>query len=185
MRIISGTYGGRRLDVPKGRDIRPTSDKVRGSIFNALISRFEIEGAQAMDLYCGTGALGFEALSRGAEHCIFIDKAKDSLNLARKNAHDLDADRQADFILSDATKLRPRSTGVRARDLFFCDPPYRLDLIAPSLQALLDGYWLADEAIGVLEAEKGWGIDIPPAFEILTEKTYGDTCVVYVRKIKS
>ncbi len=182
MRIISGKYGGRRLDVPKGRDIRPTSDKVRGSIFNALISRADIEGAYVMDLYCGTGALGLEALSRGAEHCLFIDKAKESLNLARQNAHDLGTDEKTDFILSDATKLRPRSTGVRACDLFFCDPPYRMDLITPSLQGLLDGDWLADDAIGVLEAEKGWSINIPPAFEIITEKTYGDTCVVYVRK---
>jgi 16S rRNA (guanine966-N2)-methyltransferase len=182
MRIISGKYGGRKLDVPKGRDIRPTSDKVRGSIFNALISRTDIDGAQVMDLFCGTGALGLEALSRGAEQCLFVDKAKDSLNLARQNAHDLGADRQADFILSDATKLRPRGGGVRACDVFFCDPPYRLELIAPSLQALLDGDWLGDEAIGVLEAEKGWSIDIPPAFDILTEKTYGDTSIVYVRK---
>lgn len=185
MRIISGTYGGRKLDVPKGRDIRPTSDKVRGSIFNALISRADIEGAQVIDLFCGTGALGLEALSRGAGHCLFIDKARESLNLARQNADDLGANEKAVFMLSDATKLRPRRTDVRACDLFFCDPPYRLDLITPSLQALLDGDWLEDEAIGVLEAEKGWGMDIPPGFEILTEKTYGETCVVYVQKIKS
>lgn len=183
MRIISGKYGGRRLDVPKGRDIRPTSDKVRGSIFNALLSRAEIEGAQVMDLFCGTGALGLEALSRGAAQCLFVDKAKGSLNLARQNAGDLGADMQADFILSDATKLRPSGGGVRACEVFFCDPPYRLDLIAPTLQALLDGDWLADGAIGVLEAEKSWSADIPPAFESLTKKTYGDTRVVYVRKI--
>lgn len=119
MRIISGKYGGRRLDVPKGRDIRPTSDKVRGSIFNALISRADIEGTQVMDLFCGTGALGLEALSRGAERCLFVDKAKDSLTLARQNAADLDEEIQADFILSDATKLRPRIESVRAVDLFF------------------------------------------------------------------
>ena len=154
MRIISGKYGGRRLDVPKGRDIRPTSDKVRGSIFNALISRADIEGAQVIDLFCGTGALGLEALSRGAAHCIFVDKAKESLSLARQNADDLDAEEQADFILSDASKLRPRAEGVRACDVFFCDPPYRMDLIAPALQSLLSGDWLADSAIGVLEAEK-------------------------------
>jgi 16S rRNA (guanine966-N2)-methyltransferase len=113
---------------------------------------------------------------------LFVDNAKDSLNLARQNAADLDENIGADFILSDATKLRPRGGGVRAMDLFFCDPPYGLDLIAPSLQALLDGDWLADDAIGVLEAEKSWTLNISPAFEILTEKTYGDTRVVYVRK---
>lgn len=183
MRIISGKYGGRRLNVPNGRDIRPTSDKVRGSIFNALLSRVDLEESTVMDLYCGTGALGLEALSRGAAHCYFVDKAKDSLNLTRQNASNLDEGIQADFILSDAVKLRPRSADMPAVDVFFCDPPYRLDLITPSLQILLDGGWLVEDAVGVLEAEKSWILDVPASFEVLAEKTYGDTRVVYVQRI--
>ncbi len=89
MRIVAGQYGGRRLEVPKGRDIRPTSDKVRGAIFNALRSRGAVENARVLDAFCGTGALGLEALSQGAAHCTFLDKAKDSLALAKVNAQAL------------------------------------------------------------------------------------------------
>lgn len=181
MRIIAGLYGGRRLDVPKNYDIRPTSDKVRGSIFNALLSRMDLEGAHVLDAFCGTGALGIEALSRGARSCLFIDKARDSLDLARRNVAALDAALEAEFLLADASALKPSGKTVRhPADLFFCDPPYRKDLIVPCLNALMDGAWLVDGAIGVLEAEKGWGVHIPPAYEIVSEKTYGDTSVVYV-----
>ena len=83
MRIVAGQYGGRRLEVPKGRDIRPTSDKVRGAIFNALRSRGAVEHARVLDAFCGTGALGLEALSQGAAH---LDKSRESLELARRNA---------------------------------------------------------------------------------------------------
>ncbi len=181
MRIIAGTYGGRRLEVPKGRDIRPTSDKVRGSIFNALLSRIDIQGAWTMDLFCGTGALGLEALSRGAAGCVFIDKAKDSLELTQRNAESLDDFLETEFIHSDACMLRPRSERVHKSALFFCDPPYNLNLIKPSLDALVKGDWLERGAIGVLEAEKNWPASLPARWEILSEKTYGDTKVVYVR----
>lgn len=180
MRIIAGIYGGRRLDVPKNNDIRPTSDKVRGSIFNALLSRVDLEGAHVIDAFCGTGALGIEALSRGAGSCLFIDSAKDSLELARRNVAALDDFLEADFIQADAAALRPRGKAGRPADLFFCDPPYRQDLIAPCLQKLMQGGWLAAGAIGVVEAEKGWSVTMPQAYRVLSEKTYGDTAVVYI-----
>ena len=183
MRIIAGKYKGRKLEVPNGRDIRPTSDKIRGGIFNALLARLgSIDGLSVIDVCCGTGALGLEALSRGAQSCVFLDKSRTSLALARQNAHKLDQDICAEFIPCDAAQLRPRSMGSAPCDVFFCDPPYHMNLITPALQALQTGDWLADGAYGVLEAEKNWIPDIPLCFDIVAEKTYGDTRIVYVRK---
>ena len=175
MRIVSGIYGGRKLEVPKGRDIRPTSDKVRGAVFNSLRSRGAVEGAHVLDAFCGTGALGLEALSQGAETCTFMDKEPKSLELAKRNALTLSA--QAKFILSDASK--PQSYGGEAYDLVFFDPPYEKGLISVTLQTLHEERALAAEAIIVCEAEKSWSGDAPAAYEMLDEKSYGDTKVVF------
>ncbi|MCD8497594.1 MAG: RsmD family RNA methyltransferase [Alphaproteobacteria bacterium] len=121
MRVIAGTYGGRRLEAPKSDDIRPTSDKLRGSIFNALLSRIDIEDMCVLDICCGTGALGLEALSRGAGRVVFIDSARSSLDLAKKNASALGA--SGEFILKEAGKLGARPDNIPPADLFFCDPP--------------------------------------------------------------
>lgn len=182
MRIIAGRFGGRRLEVPKNFDIRPTSDKVRGSIFNVLNARLDLDGLQVMDICCGTGAMGIEALSRGAQGCVFIDKARESLALTKRNAEAMGQDLNAAYILSDSGALKPRTEGVQAANLFFCDPPYNKDLIRPALDALLNGDWLADDAYGVLEAEKSWQCDMPSVFEIVTEKLYRDTKIILVRR---
>lgn len=180
MRIIAGQYGGRKLGVPKGRDIRPTSDKVRGSIFNALGSRIDIAGVRTLDLFCGTGALGIEALSRGASSCIFIDNSRESLDLARANAEILDDFFETEFIHGDASAIRARPKDVQAVDVFFCDPPYNMNLITPCLESLIKGQWIAKGAIGVLEAERSWPMQIPASLNVLTEKIYGDTKVIFV-----
>ena len=106
MRIVAGTYGGRKLETPANNAVRPTSDKVRGAIFNALLSRIDIDDARVFDVFCGSGALGLEALSRGAAHCIFSDKSRQSLQLAQNNAKALGADHYATFQSLDATKLQ-------------------------------------------------------------------------------
>ncbi|MGB3213195.1 MAG: RsmD family RNA methyltransferase, partial [Alphaproteobacteria bacterium] len=91
MRIVSGKYGGRKIEVPKGDSIRPTSDKVRGAIFNILVSRGAVSGANVLDAFCGTGAMGLEALSRGADSCVFMDIHKPSLDVTRQNIMNLGA----------------------------------------------------------------------------------------------
>jgi 16S rRNA (guanine966-N2)-methyltransferase len=181
MRIIAGRYGGRRLEVPKNNDIRPTSDKVRGSIFNALNARLDMDGLHVMDICCGTGAMGLEALSRGAQSCIFVDKSRDSLALTKKNVAAIAPEDKAEFMLADCTQIKTRTQSVHPVDLFFCDPPYKLDLITPCLQSMLDGGWLAEDAYGVIEAEKGWISFLPKALDVLAEKVYGDTQILYVR----
>lgn len=178
MRIVSGKYGGRRLNAPEDQAIRPTSDKIRGAIFNALLSRIDIEGAQVLDVFCGSGALGLEALSRGGAACIFIDNAPRSLALARSNAADLGAE-DVHFIRADACQLKP-SSGDPA-DLVFLDPPYDKALAVPALQALHDSSWLANGAVCVLEVESSFNTVLPLPYVLLNEKTYGTTRVIYLR----
>lgn len=183
MRIVAGIYGGRRLQVPKGRDIRPTSDKVRGAMFNTLNSFLggyvDFDEAHVLDAFCGTGALGLEALSRGAGACVFVDKAKASLDLARENASALGAESVCSFKSSDAAKVH--MTRDCAFDLVFLDPPYAKGLIVPALDNLVQQGVLREGAICVLESEKGLVLELPQGFEVLKDKVYGDTGVTYLR----
>ena len=179
MRIVAGTYGGRQLQVPKGRDIRPTSDKVRGAIFNALEARGAVDGARVLDAFCGTGALGLEALSRGADACTFWDKDKGSLALARANAESLGVVGQCGFQMGDAVKL---SGGEHAGeyDLVFLDPPYRKGLIEIVLQRLVESECLRDGAVCALEMEKGYDPKLDGSFSVQSDKIYGDSRVFIV-----
>lgn len=177
MRIVSGIYGGRRLQAPEGRDVRPTSDKIRGAIFNALLSRIDLEGVRVLDVFSGSGALGLEALSRGAGHCTFVDSSRTSLALARENAEILGAE-AVEFIRSDAAALRSCS-GAKA-GLVFLDPPYDKGLSVPALQAFHDGGWIAQGAICVLEVEARFENVLPDAYSVVHEKAYGGTRVLYL-----
>jgi 16S rRNA (guanine966-N2)-methyltransferase len=180
MRIIGGSARGRTLKTPVGQDIRPTSDKVRLAIFNSLFSRGGVAGKVVLDAFCGTGALGCEALSQGAAKSIFCDISKVSLALAKKNAAALGFTDRAEFILKDAAKLGARSPSTPPIDIVFLDPPYRKGLIIPVLDTLKSGNWLADSAIIVIETEK----ETPPVEgygNIVFDKTYGETRVSFLR----
>jgi 16S rRNA (guanine966-N2)-methyltransferase len=185
MRIIAGQYRGRRLLVPKGNSIRPTSDKVRGAIFNALVSQGAIENVRVLDCFAGSGALGLEALSRGARHCSFIDISKSSLTLARENAALLGALDHADFLLKDATRLEPLRASAEKYDLIFLDPPYRKSMVEPVLSRLTDGEWLNADAVIVAEVEAEYAVPCTDAFEVQDAKSYGDTRIVYLRYQRS
>lgn len=176
MRIVAGMYGGRKLIVPKGRDIRPTSDKIRGAVMNMLRSRDALEGAHVIDAFCGTGALGLEAMSQGAASCLFIDKARESLEIARENAAALGV--VVEFILKDAAKIGARPAQKPQGSLIFLDPPYNKDLILPALAALREGDWIAPGAVIVCESERGFTPDFPPYVTPSAEKIYGETKIV-------
>ncbi|MCK5284604.1 MAG: 16S rRNA (guanine(966)-N(2))-methyltransferase RsmD [Alphaproteobacteria bacterium] len=179
MRIIAGKFGGRKLLMQKGKDIRPTSDKVRGAIFNALQSREVIEDMYVLDCFCGTGALGLEALSRGAKHCTFIDKNRASLNLAVKNAQTLNV-KNSEFILKDITKLELRPDNIFPANLVFLDPPYKKDLLISSLNALYNQKWLEKDAFIIAEVENEFKDSIFMPYEILSTRTYGDTKILFL-----
>ena len=136
-----------------------------------------------LDVFCGTGALGLEAISRGAAGCVFIDRDKTSLATARQNAENFHIDTGLDFILRDAAKLGPKPAHIPAANLAFVDPPYRKGLIAPALAALAQNGWLAPSALGVLESETRIADDelslLP--FDLLDKRPYGDSVVRIVR----
>ena len=182
MRIVAGVYGGRKLNVPKGRDIRPTSDKIRGAIFNMLQSRDAVVGKRVLDGFCGTGALGLEALSRGASHCTFYDKARSSLDLTQENAALLHVDdEQASFRVQNTVKIPPRSDQSYPFDLVLLDPPYHQGLIVDAIQALDCGGWLSQEAYIVCESERGLSL-VVDGFSMESVKTYGEITVSLLQK---
>jgi len=179
MRIIGGSARGRQLKTPVAQDIRPTSDKVRLAIFNALFSRGGVVDAVVVDAFCGTGALGLEALSQGAKMCYFFDNSKTSLNLAKENAADLDFLDKCHFAQKDATKLGERPAINLLATIIFLDPPYRKGLVQPTLDALKAGDWLADNAIIIIETEHE-AEPIQSFGDIIFDKIYGETRVTFL-----
>ncbi len=181
MRINGGHYRGRKLIVPKGKDIRPTADKIRQAIFNSLLQYDLPRGAQVLDAFCGTGALGLEALSRGAEFCTFIDKSRDSLQCCQQNIKALGIEAQCKTINKDASKPSGKALDMIPATLAFIDPPYRQNLILPTLETMVKQGWLAVNAICVIEAEKQTDIFVPDVFSLLKKKNYGNTQIVFCR----
>lgn len=182
MRITAGEYKGRKLETPKGSDVRPTSDKVRQAIFNALNARGFVQDAVVVDAFCGTGALGIEALSQGASFCTFFDKNKSSFDLCRSNVKLVAAEERTNVFLKDVTKVQELPEGAEKADLVFLDPPYRKDLVSLTVEALHNGGWLSKDCTLVIEAEKNEAIS-SPIFEITDEKIYGDTKILLAQMV--
>lgn len=177
MRITGGEYRGRMLQSPKDRSIRPTSDKVRQAIFNILHSRDAVVNSVVLDAFCGTGALGLEAVSRGALCCTFMDKNRGSLDLCRENHAALKMDAKFSFVLKDATKAGLKPADIDAATLVFLDPPYNKDLIAGAMETLSSGGWIAPSAYILMESEKGFDAATIKNCEVLMVRDYGDTRV--------
>lgn len=180
MRIVAGRYGGRRLLGPSGKDIRPTSDKVRGSIFNALASLGALEEAYVLDGFCGTGALGLEALSRGGRRCDFYDLSFEAQKLAKANAAALGLGEEAQFIRGDVTRA---ALGAQLYDLVFFDPPYHKNLVTAAMTNLLQTAALKPGGVVVMESEKAFDPVLDGSFSVHSTKTYGDIKITIARKI--
>ncbi len=181
MRIVSGLYRGRRIEAPKGRMVRPTTDKVRGAIFNVLQSQGLVDGSVCLDIFCGTGGMGLEAISRGARFCTFVDSARDSLSVTRSNISSLGAEGQSRVIAADALKLAARTDVVPPADLAFLDPPYERGLLVPALERLHAGGWLREGATIVCEAEKLYDGAFPDFLVLEDDRTYGEVRVFFLR----
>ena len=185
MRIVAGRHRGRLIDAPEGNDIRPTSDRVRESVFNILEHRdwgpgglSVVTGARVLDGFCGTGALGLEALSRGGAHVTFMDKSRVALALCRQNLDSLGERSAADVLQGDCLKpVRP----AEAYGLVLLDPPYKAGLAAPALTALRDTGWIAPGAICVVETEAGTDPEFDDTFEKLDTRKYGAAKVHFLR----
>ncbi|MGE4314131.1 MAG: 16S rRNA (guanine(966)-N(2))-methyltransferase RsmD [Pseudobdellovibrionaceae bacterium] len=184
MRITGGNFRGRLLEQPRDNRIRPTSDKVRQAIFNMIEARGRLHGAIVMDAFCGTGALGLEALSRGATACIFSDNDPTSLALAKRNAKSLEIT-HTEFLKMDAGRAPQPNHLFGKVSLLFLDPPYKKGLIAASLTALTEQGWLAENCLIVAESEKNYALDdVQISYDLLQQKNYGDTSV-HIMELKS
>lgn len=181
MRITGGQYRGRVLQTPKGKDVRPTTDKVRQAIFNIINSYEMADEPYVLDGFCGTGALGLEALSRFARGAVFIDKHPESLKFCGLNIDSIGAGDRAQTLRMDVSKAGIKPEKIEAADLLFLDPPYRKNLLVPALQSLSKNGWLADGALCVFECEKDFTPDLPPQYEWRDDRVYGECKIIIAR----
>ena len=183
MRIIAGIHRGRKLVAPEGLVTRPMTDRVRENLFNIL--RPHLEGAVVLDLFCGSGAMGLEALSRGAHLCRFVDADPEAVKATKTNTAMLGLSGEVRIVRRDA--LRPgtwiQAPGGAGYTLVFADPPYRLmaeaegrERLAEMAKRLADLGCLAPGAVAMLRAKRGVPMDRPwPGFNLFDERTYGTT----------
>lgn len=185
MRIVGGRHRGRRIAAPEGHNVRPTSDRAREAVFNLLENArplseagFALAGSSVLDVFCGSGALGLEALSRGAGFATFVDVDNVALAIARANAEKLGDTGRCNFLRADAGAL---TNAPRAHALAFLDPPYRQGLLLPALTGLAEKGWLAQGAICVVErgADES-ALELPTQFVTLDSRRYGAAVIDFI-----
>jgi len=160
------------LKAPKGRDVRPTTDRVREALFSVLQARISIDGARVLDLFAGTGALGLEALSRGAGRAVFVEADTSVVHVMKGNAHALGVAEVCSFVRSDALKWL-RNPARQRFDLVFADPPYDLNEI-PTLPTLVQPH-LAENGLFILEHDTRQQFDDEPS--LVMSRAYGGTVI--------
>jgi 16S rRNA (guanine966-N2)-methyltransferase len=187
MRIVAGRLKGRRLEAPGGSDTRPTSDRARESVFNVIqhgLADWEasLDGASVVDVFSGTGALGLEALSRGAAHATFIDNAGPALAMVKKNAAHLGVWREVTLLKLDATRLAPPPLAAKAPcQVAFLDAPYGRELTTPALNGLARQGWVGSGSLCVVEVGADEPLVAGPGFTQLDERAYGAAKVVFLQ----
>lgn len=185
MRIVAGRFHGAQIIAPKGQATRPTSDRVRESLFNILshgIDDFALEDARVLDLFAGSGALGIEALSRGARYALFIEDSADARAAIRQNVEALGLTGASKIWRRDATKLGPAGT-MSQFNLLFADPPYGKGLGEAALIAARAGSWLTQGAVCVLEESANADVQPPDGFAEIDRRRWGDTQMVMLRSV--
>ena len=182
MRIVGGRLRGRALLAPKSQAIRPTADRLRESLFNILTHAYgdPAEGARVLDLFAGTGALGLEALSRGAAFVLFVDDGAEARALLRGNVEALGAGGTSKVYRRDATKLGPAHP-MQPFAVAFLDPPYGKRLAEQALTSARDGGWLAPDALIVVEEAAGAMFAAPDGFTEIERRDYGDTQLIFLK----
>ena len=183
MRIVGGLFRGRPLAAPRSQAIRPTSDRTREALFNILAHAHSeaLEGARVLDLFAGTGALGLEALSRGASGALFVEDSAEGRGLIRTNIESMGVQGRAKIFRRDATSLGDAGT-IAPFDLVFADPPYGRQLAERAVASALAGGWLKPEAIVVVEEAAASPFSPPEGFAALDRRDYGDTTVTFCRR---
>lgn len=184
MRIVAGRLRGRALTPPQTDDIRPTSDRVREAVFSIVASRIgaSFSGQRVLDLFAGTGAMGLEALSRGAEHAVFVDTGVEARGLVRGHVETFGLGGVTKILRRDATDMGPL-TGMRPATLVFVDPPYGVGLGERAIASAREGNWIAPGALIVLEERKATAITPPEGTQWLDTRDYGETTITLLENI--
>jgi 16S rRNA (guanine966-N2)-methyltransferase len=173
---------GRTIASPSSREIRPTADRLREALFNILVHAYgdPVEGGRVIDLFAGTGALGIEALSRGAQFALFVDNGAEARALLRQNVEALALGGVSKVYRRDATRLGPAHP-MPPFSLALLDPPYGRGLAEPALAALRDGSWLTPGALVVVEEAKAAAFTAPDGFAEIERRAYDDTEFVFMK----
>lgn len=181
MRIIGGKFKGMRLEPPSSNAIRPTSDRMRETVFNVLMHQpdFSIENSRILDLFAGSGANGLEAMSRGARFCLFVDSSANSRALIRSNIEKLGLEGITKVYRRDVTQLGPVGS-QKPFNLVILDPPYRKGLGEATLKSALSGKWLAPKSLCVIEEDLNSKIEVPVGFKTINQKICGNSQVVFL-----
>lgn len=181
MRIVAGAAKGRKIEAPKGMDVRPTTDRVREALFSAIA--FRIHNNRVLDLFAGTGALGLEALSRGAATAVFADRSRQSIEIIRRNIALCGFQARSTVWERDAatTVNRLKAEG-RQFDLVFLDPPYESVLLEQSLVALDEAALVAEDGLILAEHPANRPPRLPPGLSIASTKRYGKTLLSFVKR---
>jgi len=182
VRIVGGEFRGRTLATPKSNDIRPTTDRTRESLFNILGHAYPevLDGTRVLDLFAGTGAVGFEALSRGCRQVLFVEQGVEGRGLLRVNIEALGLQGRAKIFRRDATDLGPVGT-MEPFHLVFADPPYGKGLGERALIAAARGGWLVAGALAILEERADVRPQFSESFESVDERAFGDTLMHFLR----
>jgi 16S rRNA (guanine966-N2)-methyltransferase len=182
MRVSGGSFGGRTLKAPSSQHIRPTSDKLRQAVFNILAHAYgdPVSDARVLDLFAGTGALGIEALSRGAAFTVFVEEAAEARALIRTNVETLQLTGVTKIFRRDATKLGPRGA-FEPFSIVFCDPPYGKGFAEKALASAREGGWLTKDALLVVEEAVEAKFAAPEGYDVLERREYDDTEIIFLR----
>ena len=176
MRIVGGKYRGQRLVSPKGMATRPTTDRTRESLFNILENKMDFQDIRVLDLFAGTGALGLEAVSRGAGFVLFVEEANSPRAAIRENVENLQLQGVTKIFRRDATKLGPIGN-MKPFDLVFADPPYGKGLGEKAAQVIKNSGWLPVGGTFVLEEATRSFPDTIEGFKLLDQRKYGDSTI--------
>ncbi len=188
MRIVGGKYRGKKLRAPVGPEVRPTADRVRESLFNILVHGRPAEalarglsGTAVLDLFCGTGAMGLEAMSRGAARGVFVDHDAAALKCAKENAAAMGVWRDCLMLRLDGGRLPPPARATKAPlDMAFLDPPYGHGLAGPALLGLAGRGWLRPGGLAVVEVGAEEDLPVPSGFAVLDDRTIGPARLVFL-----
>jgi 16S rRNA (guanine966-N2)-methyltransferase len=186
MRIVGGKFKGRAIRTPEGGNTRPTSDRARESIFNVLAHAEwapSLEGARVIDAFAGSGALGFEAMSRGAAFCLFVETESSARGCIRDNIEAFQLFGSTRIHRRSAVDLGSKPAGLgEPFSIVFLDPPYAYNLVPPALDQLARGAWITPQALAVAETSSDEEAPVAPGWEKLDERLYGAARVTFLRR---